>query len=63
MNPVLKPLPALGRILLSLVFVTAGIRKIGTIAATTATMQSHGIPHSDMLVWAPSRLNSAAGSR
>jgi putative oxidoreductase len=61
MNPVLKPLPALGRILLSLVFVTAGIRKIGTIAATTATMQSHGIPHSDMLVWGAVALELGGG--
>jgi putative oxidoreductase len=51
MNPVLKPLPPLGRLLLSLIFVLAGIRKLGTIAATTATMEKHGIPHADMLVW------------
>jgi len=61
MNPVLKPLPALGRVLLALIFVLAGIRKLGTIAATTATMANHGIPHSDMLVWGVVALELGGG--
>ena len=61
MNPVLKPLPALGRILLALIFVLAGIRKLGTIAATTATMEKHGIPHADMLVYGAIALELGGG--
>jgi putative oxidoreductase len=61
MNPVLKPLPPLGRLLLSLIFVLAGIRKLGTIAATTATMETHGIPHADMLVWGVVALELGGG--
>ena len=61
MNPVLKPLPALGRILLALIFVLAGIRKLGTIAATTATMEKHGIPHADMLVYGTIALELGGG--
>ena len=61
MNPVLKPLPALGRFLLALVFVYAGIRKLGTIATTTAIMQKHAIPHADMLVWGAVALELGGG--
>src|SRR5580700_936145 len=61
MNPVLKPLPALGRILLALIFVLAGIRKLGTIAATAATMDKHGIPNADMLVYGAIALELGAG--
>jgi putative oxidoreductase len=61
MNPVLKPLPAIGRILLALIFVLAGIRKLGAIAATTATMEKHGIPHADMLVWGVVALELGGG--
>ncbi|HML18903.1 MAG TPA: DoxX family protein [Bryobacteraceae bacterium] len=61
MNPVLKPLPPLGRFLMALVFVYAGIRKLGTVAATAATMEKHGIPHSDMLVWGAIALELAGG--
>ena len=61
MNSVLKPLPALGRILLALIFVLAGIRKLGTIAATTATMDKHGIPHADMLVYGAIALELGGG--
>jgi len=61
MNPVLKPLPALGRLLLALVFVYAGIRKLGAVAATVATMEKHGIPHADMLVWGAIALELGGG--
>jgi putative oxidoreductase len=61
MSPVLKPLPPLGRILLALVFVYAGIRKLGAIAATAATMEKHGIPHSEMLVWGAVALELGGG--
>ena len=61
MNPVLKPVPALGRFLLALVFVYAGIRKLGAIAATIATMEKHGIPHADMLVWGAVALELGGG--
>jgi putative oxidoreductase len=61
MNAALKPLPPLGRFLLALVFVYAGIRKFGTIAATTATIQKHGIPHADLLVWGAIALELGGG--
>lgn len=41
----------LGRILIAIIFVRAGIGKIGTPDRTIATMTSHGIPFSDILVW------------
>src|ERR1700677_3724716 len=44
-------LPALGRILLSLIFVLAGYRKLTTVAATVVQMAHQGIPYSDLLVW------------
>jgi putative oxidoreductase len=61
MNATLKPLPVLGRFLLALVFVYAGIRKLGAIATTTATMQKHGIPYADMLVWGAVALELGGG--
>src|SRR5437763_16678645 len=44
-------LSALGRFLIALIFVPAGINKLGSIAVTSATMGSHGIPYPDILVW------------
>ena len=44
-------LSALGRFLIALIFVRAGINKLGSIAVTSATMGSHGIPYPDILVW------------
>jgi putative oxidoreductase len=44
-------LPALGRILLSLIFVLAGYRKLTTVAATVVQMAHQGIPYSNVLVW------------
>jgi putative oxidoreductase len=61
MNAALRPLPPLGRFLLALVFVYAGIRKLGAIAATAATMEKHGIPHADMLVWGAVALELGGG--
>jgi putative oxidoreductase len=51
MDAAVAPVSAGGRILIALIFVRAGINKLGTIAATSATMRSHGIPYSDILVW------------
>jgi putative oxidoreductase len=46
-----KYLAALGRVLLALIFVRAGINKIGSIDATATEMASHGIPLSNILVF------------
>jgi len=43
--------PAIGRILLSLIFVLAGYRKLTTVAATVVQMAHQGIPYSNVLVW------------
>ena len=51
MDAAVAPVSAGGRILIALIFVRAGINKLGTIAATSATMRGHGIPYSDILVW------------
>jgi putative oxidoreductase len=61
MHPLLKPLPPLGRILIALIFVLAGIGKLGTIAATSAGMASHGIPYADDLVWGAVALELGGG--
>jgi putative oxidoreductase len=42
---------AAGRFLIALIFVRAGINKLGALAATSASMRSHGIPYPDILVW------------
>ena len=46
-----KYLAALGRILLALIFVRAGINKLGSIDATAAEMAKGGIPLSNILVY------------
>ncbi len=51
MNPVLRPLPLLGRILIALIFVLAGFSKISTTATTAGYMASHGIPAANVLVY------------
>jgi putative oxidoreductase len=61
MHPTLTPLPAIGRILLALIFVLAGISKLGAIATTTAHMASHGIPYSNDLVWGAVALELGGG--
>jgi putative oxidoreductase len=42
---------ALGRVLLALIFVRAGINKLGSIDATATEMASHGIPLANILVF------------
>ena len=61
MHPSLTPLPAIGRVLLALIFVLAGINKLGTIAATSAYMASHGIPYANDLVWGVIALELGGG--
>jgi putative oxidoreductase len=61
MHSTLTPLPAIGRILLALLFVLAGISKLGAIAATSAHMASHGIPYSNDLVWGAVALELGGG--
>lgn len=46
-----KYLAALGRVLLALIFVRAGINKLGSIDATAAEMAKGGIPLSNILVY------------
>ena len=61
MHPVLTPLPLLGRILIALIFVLAGINQLGTIDATAANMASHGIPYPTDLVWGVVALELVGG--
>jgi putative oxidoreductase len=51
MTNAVSALSALGRLLIAVIFVRAGINKLGSIAATSATMAGHGIPYPDILVW------------
>jgi putative oxidoreductase len=62
MYPVLSPLPLLGRILIALIFVQAGIGKVGTVDATSAGMASHGIPYAGDLVWGVIALELVGGT-
>jgi putative oxidoreductase len=62
MYPVLKPLPLLGRILIALIFVLAGLSKLGAIAATSANMANHGIPYAGDLVWGVVALEIGGGA-
>jgi putative oxidoreductase len=61
MYPALTPLPAIGRILLSLIFVLAGISKLGAIAGTSAHMAQAGIPYANDLVWGAVALELGGG--
>jgi putative oxidoreductase len=61
MRPMLTPLPAIGRILLALIFVLAGISKLGAIAGTSAHMASAGIPFANDLVWGAVALELGGG--
>ncbi len=61
MHPMLTPLPAIGRVLLALIFVLAGISKLGAIAATSAHMASAGIPYANDLVWGAVALELGGG--
>lgn len=62
MYPVLKPLPLLGRILIALIFVLAGIGQLGAIAATSANMAKHGVPYANDLVWGVVALEIGGGA-
>jgi putative oxidoreductase len=61
MHPTLTPLPAIGRILLALIFVLAGISKLGATATTVAHMADHGIPYANDLVWGVIALELGGG--
>ncbi|MGH6673018.1 MAG: DoxX family protein [Xanthobacteraceae bacterium] len=61
MNSTTNPLPAVGRLLLALIFVLAGIAKLGTIAATSHEMATHGIPYANDLVWGVIALELGGG--
>ena len=61
MHAMAKPLPVLGRILLGLIFVSAGIGKLGAIATTSASMAKHGIPYPNDLVWGAVALELGGG--
>jgi putative oxidoreductase len=50
-NAEVSSIAALGRLLIALIFIRGGINKLGSIAATVATMRNHGIPYPDILVW------------
>jgi putative oxidoreductase len=51
MTNAVSSLSALGRLLIAVIFVRAGLNKLSSIAATSATMAGHGIPYPDILVW------------
>jgi putative oxidoreductase len=61
MHPALKALPIVGRILLALIFVLAGIGKLSKVAVTSRAMASHGIPLADYLVWGAVALELGGG--
>jgi putative oxidoreductase len=61
MHPTLAPLPAIGRLLLALIFVLSGISKLGAIAATSAHMASAGILYANDLVWGAVALELGGG--
>jgi putative oxidoreductase len=52
---------AVGRILLSSIFIISGFRKLGTVAATVAQMSSHGLPFANILVWGAIALELGGG--
>jgi putative oxidoreductase len=54
-------LPVIGRFLIALIFVLAGIGKLGTIDATAAQMAGRGIPYSNILVWGAVALELGGG--
>ena len=61
MNAEVSSISALGRLLIALIFIRAGINKLASIAATVATMRSHGIPYPDILVWGAIALELGGG--
>jgi putative oxidoreductase len=61
MNAEVSSIAALGRLLIALIFIRAGINKLGSMAATVATMRNHGIPFPDILVWGAIALELGGG--
>ncbi len=61
MNTEVSAVSALGRLLIALIFIRAGINKLGSLAATAATMRNHGIPYPDVLVWGAIALELGGG--
>ena len=61
MNTEVSSVSALGRLLIALIFIRAGINKLGSIAATAATIRNHGIPYPEILVWGAIALELGAG--
>lgn len=60
-NAEVSSISALGRLLIALIFIRGGINKLGSIAATVATMRNHGIPYPDILVWGAIALELGGG--
>jgi uncharacterized membrane protein YphA (DoxX/SURF4 family) len=60
-NPEVSSISALGRLLIALILIRGGINKLGSIAATVATMRNHGIPYPDILVCGAIALELAGG--
>ncbi|MGB8631462.1 MAG: DoxX family protein [Xanthobacteraceae bacterium] len=61
MNTEVSSITALGRLLIALIFIRAGINQLGSVAATAATMRNHGIPYPDILVWGAITLSLIGG--
>jgi putative oxidoreductase len=61
LNAEVSSISALGRVLIALIFIRGGINKLGSIAATVATMRNHGIPYPDILVWGAIALELGGG--
>jgi putative oxidoreductase len=61
MNTEVSSITALGRLLIALIFIRAGINQLGSVAATAATMQNHGISYPDLLVWGAIILSLVGG--
>jgi len=61
MPAILKLFSILGRVLLVLIFLLGGIGQLGDVARMTASMQSHGIPYSGIVVWGVLALEVGGG--
>ena len=60
-HPSANAMSAAGRFLLALIFVLAGIAKLGSVDATAAQMASHGIPFAHVSVWGAITLELGGG--
>ena len=61
MHPSLAALPAVGCVLLAIIFVLSGISKLGAIATIATHMADHGIPYANDLVWGAIALELGGG--